>query len=123
MTSLERQVCGIGGLHHPGHPVIIAVLIMTKYPSLAAASQREDGAGCAVVLADGDIPGAGEQVNVALDILASLRREGPEAAFVRATRQWQVRTSRRFKDRQLPGQTQAERFKRRFCELAADWPT
>lgn len=122
MPSLEQQVCGLGGSHHPGHPVIIALLIMTKYPSLAAARQHEEGIGCPVVMVDGDIPGAGEQVNVALDILGSLRREGPEAAFARATQQWRTRTSRRFRDRQLPGQTQAECFKDRFLELAASWP-
>jgi hypothetical protein len=122
MPSLEQQVCGVGGSHHPGHPVIIALLIMTKYPSLSAAEQREEGVGCPVVLTDGDIPGAGEQVSAALAILADLRRDGPEAAFARATRQWRVRTSRRFKDRQDPGQTQAERFKRRFFELASTWP-
>ncbi len=123
MPSLERQVCGFGGVPHPGHPVLIAVLIMTKYPSLSAARQREEGVGCPVVLTDGDIPGAGEQVSVALDILADLRQEGPEAAFARATRQWLARTSRRFRDRQGPGQNQAECFKRRFFELAANWPT
>lgn len=122
MPSLERQVCGSGGVHHPGHPVLIALLIMTKYPNLSAARQREEGAGCTVVLADGDIAGAGEQVNAALDILVDLRRDGPEAAFARATRQWLTRTSRRFQDRQVPGQTQAERFKRRFLDLAANWP-
>ncbi|UST56122.1 hypothetical protein NF681_21195 (plasmid) [Comamonadaceae bacterium OTU4NAUVB1] len=122
MPSLEQQVCGFEGAHHPGHPVVIAVLIMTKYPSLSAAREREEGADCAVVLADGDIPGAGEQVGAALDILATLPREGPDAAFARATRQWHTRTARRFRDRQLPGQTQAERFKARFFELAARWP-
>jgi hypothetical protein len=123
MTSLEQQICGAGGLHHPGHPVTIAVLIMTKYPNLAAATQREEGVGCSVVMADGDIPGAGEQVIVALDILAGLRRDGPETAFLRATQQWRIRTSRRFKDRQAVGQRQAERFKHRFLEMAANWPT
>lgn len=122
MPSLERQVCGAGGVHHPGHPVLIALLIMTKYPNLNAARQREEGTGCTAVLADGDIAGAGEQVNAALDILADVRRDGPEAAFARASGQWLARTSRRFSDRQAPGQIQAERFKRRFLELAADWP-
>lgn len=122
MPSLEQQVCGFGGCHHPGHPAVIAVLIMTKYPSLAAARQPEDGLGCPIVLADGDIPGAVEQVSVALDILAGLRRDGPEAAFERATLQWSRRTARHFRDRHLPGQRQAENFRHRFLELAAGWP-
>jgi hypothetical protein len=54
---------------YPGHPLTIAYLIVNAYPSLVAAIRKSDQTTYPDALSNGNIPGAGGNVLVALDFL------------------------------------------------------
>lgn len=54
---------------YPGHPVVIAYLIMNRFASLEEATTTEPGATYNRALGSHDIPGAGGEVHMALNLL------------------------------------------------------
>ena len=111
---------------YPGHPLTLAVIILAKYEGnieSAFAPKRDKGGGyhCPNALADNDIPGAGDCVYQALDLIRDVYkgRISPEKAIEHARKTWQHdRTYVGHADRLVPGQEQADALAGAFLTLA-----
>jgi hypothetical protein len=112
-ASLSMSVLG-EPVVYPGHPVALAVLIMAKYPSLEAA---ETGSHCAA-LSDQDIPGAGGNVWMALDLLRMCRQVPVSEALELIERRWNNQTEA---DRPEVVVLQGQRCLAAFVEKAPEW--
>jgi hypothetical protein len=111
---------------YPGHPILLSVLIMDRYQSLAHARLRDAGAIYSNVASDWFIPGAGDAVCSALDVLELALQAQADAtlkAFAEAERYWAAW------ERQQPGNARsaaagrelAERAKALFLARLAGW--
>lgn len=60
---------GIGGFAYPGHPLVLAYAVMSVFNSYAEAAARTEH-GWSAALGDARVPGAGDHVAAAMDILA-----------------------------------------------------
>lgn len=111
---------------YPGHPVILACMVMDRYPSLLAArgtDQLSPTFGNA--LSDSFIPGAGCAVHAALDVLRYAQVVSVEAAYELAESYWHGW------ERQHPnnvpgaakGREQCVRIKARFESMLKTWGT
>lgn len=112
------------GLVYPGHPCVIAYMILKKYESYEKAIERSPGAGYPMALVDGDISGAGGNVYAALDILKAIVEKGPEEAFSQGEAAWERCVgpgTGNIESAFIPGQEQAEKFRERFMNAAAMW--
>jgi hypothetical protein len=122
-SNFERQYFP-DGVEYPGHPNALALLIMEKYPSYAAASQVEKGKQYAPALVDEDIPGAGGNVHQALDLLEIMLKVGPHEAFERGNKLW-VRMvgpgTGNIEKAFEPGQAQVNLIESVFLEKARFW--
>lgn len=121
--SLERRVLG-ELMVFPGHPIVLAYLIMHQFASLeeAAGADPESPSSYSRALACPAIPGGGGEVVTALRLLQELKGS-PEAEAV----------SRRYSDRWVtglagghsrnvtPGQAQADRIHAAFLAKASEW--
>jgi hypothetical protein len=112
---------------YPGHPLTIATLILTKYGTsgvdLAVAfakHEAKDGYSCPNALADVDIPGAGDCVYNALDILQGIRTgiRTPEAAVAEAAAIWRYERASDYKDKLEAGEAEAKSIEGDFLLLA-----
>lgn len=111
---------------YPGHPIVIACMIMDRYQDRAHATRVEPGDQFPNASADMFIPGAGCAVATAQTVLKLAQEHGVEHAFALATRYWdgyleqdKVRNRNDY-DR---GLLQFERIKERFVEHLAVWGT
>jgi hypothetical protein len=114
---------------YPGHPIVIALVIMDTYKSLDEAHARKGEYPSA--LANGNIPGAGGNVYNALDVLTHISRGMTvEDAFEWADGLWagcddQKHRSgseqERLQSRWRRGQEQADDLKEDFRKKVADW--
>lgn len=100
---------------YPGHPLTIAVAILEKYPSLAAA--REKGKNYPKALEDSAIPGAGGNVYAALEIL----NHPVESSIDRANFIWQQECADVYADRYDKGIAEAANLVPRYIELRKKW--
>lgn len=120
----EREALGEHA-EYPGHPVILACMVMDRYPDLAAACTREPGQDFYNALRDSFIPGAGCAVHAALDTLRHAQAHGLVAAYTHAERYWQGWEQQHANNvpRAAHGRVQAERLKGRFEEHLTTWGT
>lgn len=114
-ASLSMSVLG-EPVVYPGHPVALAVLIMAKYPSLEAA-ETKTGSHCAA-LSDQDIPGAGGNVWMALDLLRMCRQVPVSEALELIERRWNNQTEA---DRPEVVGLQGHRCLAAFVKNAPEW--
>lgn len=113
------------GEQYPGHPLVVASMIMDRYPNLEAALERPEGTDYGNALSDSFIPGAGCAVYAALDTLRVGQAEGAEAAAEVAQRYWDSweRQSPRNAGPADRGRRQAVRIWPRFVQLLPQWGT
>lgn len=108
---------------YSGHPLVLALVIISIFPSLAAAtcSRRFQ---CPEALVDSRIPGAGSSVYAALDFLKLALAGSPEVALGRADSWWAQCDGQRLRDpvRWAAGQAQADRVRDRLRAALAAWP-
>lgn len=118
----ENEVLG-ERVEFPGHPTILAIMVMDRYESFDHAGAREEGAHYYNATRDGFIVGAGCAVSSTMDVLKLAIEKGPEAAFIEAKRYWQgwENQSPSNKDRAAFGREQAERVKPLFLQRLASW--
>jgi hypothetical protein len=124
---------------YPGHPLVIAYLIVCKYGSYEEAAGIPDGSPYPGALGDVDIPGAGGNVSNALHVLMLIKKNGNtiDDAFARGDLMWgrcdgmedggptpndpkfgREHYLRRYK----AGQDQADAIKDRLREKLVTWP-
>lgn len=104
---------------YPGHPTTIALFIVNRFPSFAAATER--GHEYAAALESNDIPGAGGNVAAALDFLAAMIKGTmpPTAAVAYADEAWRQSC---YKAESLnPGQAQADALMPELMEKLKTW--
>lgn len=120
----EQDVLGEHG-EYPGHPVILACMVMDRYPDLDAAVRREAGREFGNALSDNFIPGAGCAVHAALDTLRYAQEHGLEAAYAHAERYWTgwEQQHQNNAPRAAHGREQCERIKARFESQLKIWGT
>lgn len=122
-SNFEHQFFPEGAVY-PGHPNALALIIMEKYTSYAAATEKEEGKQYSPALCDDDIPGAGGNVYSALDLLAMMLKVGPEEAFAHGNQMW-VRMvgpgTGNIEKAFEPGQAQVDRIADVFLEKARSW--
>lgn len=120
----EQEVLGEHA-EYPGHPIILACMLMDRYPDLNTAVRREPGREFGNALSDNFIPGAGCAVHAALDTLRHAQEHGLEAAYAHAERYW-LGWERQHPDnvpRAAHGREQCERIKTRFEDRQKTWGT
>lgn len=102
---------------YPGHALVIATVIMEKYPSFAEVRNGEKY-GFPEALGDDDIPGAGGCVYSALDVLA---KEDVEEAIALADYFWRGACSGCYADRYNKGAEEAKDLEPLFREMRTKW--
>ncbi len=119
-----QEVLG-DSVEYPGHPVILACMVMDRYPNLASACAREPGQEFYNALRDGFIPGAGCAVHAALDTLRHAHDRGLEAAYAHAERYWLGWEQQHPNNvpRAAHGREQCERIKAHFESRLKTWDT
>ena len=103
----EEALLGDGQfVQYPGHPTVLAALIVMKFPSFGEASVRLPGATYPRALGDEDIPGAGSSVYAALGILEMIGKVGIDDALIHAEDYW---TELCAGDKKFPGEVELGR--------------
>jgi hypothetical protein len=109
---------------YPGHSLVIATFILRKYGGdlKEAFARKMDGDQylCPAALADNDIPGAGDCVYSALDILQSVMKgeATPTQAVAAAKKRWSYeRAECGYAEKLVPGEDQAAQIEHEFLEL------
>lgn len=107
---------------YPGHPLVIGLLIMRKYPDLADARARDRGQHPAA-LRDAEIPGAGGNVYSALTCLEVGLLHGAERAEEFAGAAWARCDNQRTRNpkRWADGIAGARMIRDEFREALAGW--
>ena len=104
---------------YPGHPLVVATFILRKYGGdleKAFVSNQHT----TTALADSDIPGAGDCVSAALDLLHSIMRgeTTPTQAIVISKKHWSYeRANCGHAEKLRPGEAQAAEIEPEFLEL------
>lgn len=108
---------------YPGHPLVLATMIMDRYHSFGHAIGRELGSDYNNALSDIFIPGAGCAVSSALDVLGLAIAGDLETAVDHAEQYWKgwEQQSPRNPERCLLGRVQAERVRPLFMERVQAW--
>ena len=71
---------------YPGHPLVLACMVMDRYPSLAVASHHDADHPTYAALSDSFIPGSGCAVYAALDFLHYAQTIGLAQAYTHGER-------------------------------------
>lgn len=110
---------------YPGHPIVIAWIIINTFDSWTTATAKREGAQYCEALSNAEIPGAGGNVYAAIDLLSNIfKGVSYDAAFECASEWWASCDSqmtcnpRRWEE----GQDQADRVLERFAAKIATWP-
>lgn len=122
MNALDLiKTLGEDELSQPGHPLVLATLIMKLYPSFAEAS-RGDEEGVRMAEADTRLPGEGEQIKAAVDALELLASGAPiDDVVMVAKDSWYRSWAGGRPDLIEAGQQQANRIEPQFRAVAAAW--
>jgi hypothetical protein len=117
--NLVLAVFPEGSVGH-GHPACLAYLITLAFPDFDTATERPAGATYCNALCDQRIPGSGDAVWAAIDVLKRAQHFGAEQAFEHAQAQWDRLTGSTSAIREA-GREQASRLRIRFIEAVAQW--
>lgn len=112
-------------IQYPGHPLVLACMVMDRYPSLDAACTVDPGMTFNRALGDSFIPGAGCAVHAALDTLRFAQKQGLAAACEHAERYWQGWEAQSVQNAEgaAIGRRQAEKLKALFDAKFQAWGT
>lgn len=106
---------------HPGHPLVIAVAIMSAYPTLASALEKAE-TGAYVVQTDGRVPGCGAEVDGAISMLSlGVNGATPDEMVEYANSFWISGNAGGHAKYVEPGVAQAQKIEPYFREKAAEW--
>lgn len=75
-------------IQYPGHPLVLACMIMDRYPDLALATEISAGADFSNAQRDSFLPGTGCAVTAALTTLRLAAEKGEDAAIAHAAWYW-----------------------------------
>ena len=110
---------------YPGHPVVLACMVMDRYASLQEALAPKDQHGTPAALADQLIPGAGCAVYAALDFLSDVKAGRKNRAFQEAERywrNWESNSGSSYRAQQgAAGRAQAEKLRPYFEDRIKVW--
>lgn len=120
----EKQELGEPG-EYPGHPVVLACMVMDRYQDLATACICEPGHDYYNALRDSFIPGTGCAVRAALDTLRFAQESGLDTAYAHAERYWLGWEQQHPSNvpRATHGREQAAHIKGRFEKHLVLWGT
>lgn len=118
----EQDELGESG-EYPGHPVILACMVMDRYPNLESARTVDPGESSNRALRDNFIPGSGCAVNAALNTLERATTEGLESAYKGSEDYWTgwELQSPKNAERAAHGRAQAEKMKAGFESRLKTW--
>jgi len=109
------------GFVYPGHPLVVATLIMTAFDNFAQANKTTEH-GWAAALSDPRIPGAGDHVGAALQTLRVGAGGGSIDAMVDHANNYWTRGQAGGHEKEVPaGLEQAKLIDPLFREIAATW--
>lgn len=110
---------------YPGHPLVIATLILNKYRENLAEAFEKSQWGWPNALSDNDIPGAGDAVHSGLDVLYYIRHEirTPEEAVQESLKFWSDLRgqSSAYRDKVDSGNAQALQCAPDFLKLVSEY--
>lgn len=110
------------GVIYPGHPLVVATIIMELYPSFEEANRPTEH-GWSEVLSDHRVPGAGDHVGAAMRTLSIGAKGGsPDEMIHHATTYWNDGRAGGHINNIDDGKEQARAFEDRFRELAENFP-
>lgn len=106
---------------YPGHPLVLASLIMRAFSSFSDANEPTGHGWCAA-LGDSRIPGAGDHVGAAMRTL-ELGSRGADAGemIAYAARYWEAGQAGGHFKNVAAGKAQAERIEPHFRAITAQW--
>ena len=114
-------------VQYPGHPVVIACMVMDRYASLAEAMDKPDGQTYGNALADSFLPGSGCAVYAGLELLSAAAKTTLEDGLALATRYWEgyaeQGNSQEHAEKVARGLKQAEHLLPRLRSRFAQWGT
>lgn len=118
----EKAVLG-ERIQYPGHPLVIAAMIMDRYSSFEAAGFRKPGADFYNAISDSFIPGSGCAVSAAMEVLKRSLHGQVDLAKQEADRYWNHWEQQSASNRQRAevGREQARRIEPLFMERLAAW--
>lgn len=105
---------------YPGHPLVVATFILSKYGDDLEKAFAPNEFNNAAALADGDIPGAGDCVDSALDLLRDVMDGAttPTQAIEAAKKRWSYeRANCGYAEALRAGEWQAAQLEPEFLEL------
>jgi len=109
------------GVVYPGHPLVVATIIMELYGSFDEANAPTEHGWCEA-LSDSLIPGAGDHVGAAMRTLAIGAKGGTADEMIAyANWYWSDGNAGDYLKNVDAGLQQAEAFVARFRELAVTW--
>ena len=114
-NDFSRDLLGEAVASH-SHPAVLALVIMGKYPTIAAAKAPTPGSTYAAALTDQDVPGTGGSVWMALDLIDAAQVVGVEQALALIEKRLGAAESPGEKAGFEQGLRFRERFKARFQE-------
>ncbi|MBB4861651.1 hypothetical protein HNP46_000462 [Pseudomonas nitritireducens] len=106
---------------YPGHPLVVATVIMTLYPDFQSANKRTE-LNFSEALGDNRVPGAGCHVNAAMNLL----KKGSDGESIDAMVEygnwyWVEGQAGGHTKNVAAGVAQAAQIEPKFRELAATW--
>lgn len=118
----EKESLG-AHIQYPGHPLVLATMIMDRYPSLDIATSRPPGDDFVRALSDSFIPGSGCAVHAALGFLTMSMDGRLETAKEQADRYWSgwEQQSPANREKGWVGREQARTIEPAFLERLAAW--
>jgi len=120
-AAYDRGVSALESPVYPGHPLVIATYIMTRFKSIDEAI-APTGRGFAAALADSAIPGSGCHVNAAIETLKRGRGgQSIDAMIEFANTYWTHGRAGGHEKNVAAGEDQAKRFEGLFRDRAAAW--
>jgi hypothetical protein len=120
MRDLEKTLLGDFAVY-PGHPITVGYLIIHKFSNFEQATSFGEG-GFMAALEDGDIPGAGGNVNWAIDTLGWLKAGvDPMTVWDMAEDYWRDCCTTAYAKYYEPGADQAQQVREDFFAKACQW--
>ncbi|MBN6738896.1 hypothetical protein KTE60_31115 [Burkholderia multivorans] len=122
LDTYRWQIEHLGeGIKYPGHPLVLAAIIMFAFEGFSTASESTEHGWCRA-LADSKVPGAGDHVGAAMQVLRIGHDGGTVDAMVaEAHRYWDKGRAGGHDKNVDAGRAQAVKIEAVFRSRASDW--
>lgn len=115
------RVAGIDQFTYPGHPLVLAYVVMVVFGSHAEAAARTEH-GWSAALGDCRVPGAGDHVAAAMYVLGIGARGGsPDDMIAAAHAYWDVGHAGGHVKNVVQGRVEARKIESAFRERCCVW--